>query len=400
MKKGKSWWAGLLVLGILMNGCGVRARMSPQNPEGTELGQKPERDFPGKSTDLGEVETSGVRWAIRSARPESGSNPHTRWSLGDGIPYRTVVESSKAAISEALPWPDEPNSILLVQFRGLRSGDWSFRCVRPDGEVEESSPTQRLDWDLENDLGIIPLHPIFGARGEKRDPSTVCHLLLRFQESGEARTLELSFRVLAGLPAPEPEQRQDFGLSVGGVIRQEQWRNDTLRPLQLTLDAKVALEVTTWLEQRSYLQSAERTYLPEPARVLHSFAQGATIQARYTLGSGWSNWGGLPQTVRWPAGTTVQVEYRLSAGAGVTECSRADRLLHEFRWAHLKVFSEFRLSARHFQGSLTWIVGVQDPTKLGEASRRRRSEKTETQEFFEPTPQFPSSAFDCQGWVP
>ncbi|NDF15986.1 hypothetical protein EB061_11820, partial [bacterium] len=288
MRKSKSCGVGLLALGILMNACGVQPRPNSQSPENSVLGQIPDRKSPGKSSDLAEVSTSGVRWAIRSAGPESGSSPYSRWSLGDGVPYRAVVEGSQAAIAEALPWPDDPNSILLVQFRGLRSGDWSFRCVRPDGEVEESSPTQRLDWDLHNDLGIIPLHVIFGQRGEKRDPSTVCHILLRFQDSGEARTLELSFRVLAGLPAPEPEQRQDFGLSVGGVIRQEQWRNDTLRPLQLTLDAKVALEVTTWLEQRSYLQSAERTYLPEPARVLHSFAQGATIQARYTLGSGWS----------------------------------------------------------------------------------------------------------------
>ncbi|MBU6376501.1 MAG: hypothetical protein KGQ59_10935 [Bdellovibrionales bacterium] len=400
MNHRKLGWAGLLVLGILMNGCGVQPRPNPESPESSVLGQIPDRKAPGKSADLAEVETSGIRWTIRSARPESGSNPHSRWSLGDGVSYRTVVEASRAAISEALPWPDEPSSILLVQFRGLRSGDWSFRCVRPDGEVEESSPTQRLEWDLENDLGIIPLHSIFGQRGEKRDPSTVCHVLLRFQDSGESRTLELSIRVLSGLPAPEPGLRQDFGLSVGGIIRQEQWRNETFRPLQLTLEAKVDLEVTTWLEQRAYLQGNGRAYLPEPHRMLHSLAQRSTIQARYTVGSGWSNWGVLPQTVRWPSGTTVQVEYRLAAGSGVSECSRADRLVTQFPFTNLKIFHEFGLSLRHFRGSLTWIVGVQDPTKLGDTRGRRRSEKTETQEFFEPPPQISSSAFDCQGWVP
>ncbi len=394
MRKSRYPWSGVFVLIIAVGACGIQPRPGKGRGSGTSDLPGPEIAISEKEApDDGFFELSGFDWTIREAKPQASANPTSHWALGSPVPFRGLLAEDRLVITEPLAWPDDPDSILMIQIRGDAAGDWAARCVRADGSVDgdesragNGAAPHRIEWDPESQSGLIPLHEVFGGRGQLRDPATVCTLLVRLDSRREGGTTELTLRVLGGLPAPEPVERKDHGWNVGGLLREEVWKNEGFRSLMLRIAAPSTLSVLSRLVAAGAPDSPEFRY---------SVANGAVLQARVILDSRISEWRPLPLEVRWTPGAVMRIEYRLAPAPGVSVCTPIFRL----RVGPARISFPLRVASRQFAGKVSWEAVVSED--LPEISRApaRQSRKAELQRADDllglPSG---SSPFDCQGW--
>lgn len=392
-------FAGFMVLGF-SSGCGIQQR-SFSKP-GAEEADEDRSGFrePGKAEkrEQAAFDGAGFSWAIRSANPRTDSHPSSAWELGEVAPARVLVDGAAAGVSDPVAWPDEPDSVLMVQIRSARAGDWSARCILADESAEESIPVRRMEWDPESESLLLPLSEVFGKRGERRDPASICHLLVRLQAGAEWRSFRLSLRVLSGLPVPAPIEHRDHEWATGQTLREELWRNVGFRNLDLELGADPKLTQASVIEIQAFIRHREGTRLYGERRRFHSRTGAIQLEARVLTGPTWSAWSGLPLRLHWPAGSELRVEYRLAPARGARVCSLADR---EVRRVWGVDFGK-RLSrvSQSFQGGVQWKARVLDPAKVRAGGAPRESSRAELREAGALDPVLEGSPFDCQGWVP
>jgi hypothetical protein len=377
------------MLAIALTACGVQPRTSNAKSADMPALQDPKLAMPeNEGSFAGFFELSGFRWSIREAKPRARYHPHSDWHLGAALPIRGVLAKESLATTEALAWPDDPDSILMVQIRGNAAGDWTARCVMADGSVDETFAPHRIGWDSESESGLIPLDEIFGRRGQRRDPATACSILVRLDSSQGGATAQLSLRVLGGLPAPEPTERKDHGWNVGGIFREEVWKNEGFRGLNLQISG------TSTIAIQSKLRHGKST---GDGQGLRSLAEGVQVEARVIAGEVASSWRPLPLQLRWSAGSTLRVEYRLAPGAGTRVCEPVIRI----PIPGTKIVIPLRVQSRQFSGMVTWESIVSEETPRGSEAAPRKSSKKEVQRGDDvlgiPAETNP---FACQGWVP
>jgi hypothetical protein len=392
----------VMVIGIFTEiGCGLQSRpVKKERSGGAVPGAESVLDQARAPNQPG-FQAVGYQWVIREAKPRTDSHPGSAWSLGASVSPRVVVDAQSAVVLDPILWPEPEDGMLVVQIRNLRFADWSARCIRADESSEESLPARRVEWDPESESGVIPLSDAFGSRGEKRDPASSCHISVRFESSGAAKSFQLSLRVMSGLPVPEPSESKTFPLSSEWLLREETWKNHGLRPLKITLDAKPQLLLSNWIEARwfSYVRSRNERTLNKSDGFRLSETSSLALQARYFSMGQWSSWLALPQTLAWPAGGELVVQYRLVAAPGAPICSWNDRNV-EHLMLGIFVGLQVRPYQRTLQGHVEWRAHLEDPTLALEGGVTRQTEKRWVQEWADTRPGVSTSSFDCQGWLP
>ncbi len=390
---------------LTSSGCGVQPR------EGDPAVPEPQRDSlaaePEVSAELPKTPSEEgpwkVEWSIRRALPRKTAHRESSWALGEALQFEPVIQGAQVATVEPLEWPDEPESVLLVQLRYVPGGDWSARCSRPDGSMEEVLHGRRLLWDEPSQSGLLDLSEVFGSRGDLRDPATVCTLRVEVERQGAYSALTYSFRVMAGLPNPSPTERRDFAWSEGGLLREELWQNRGFRNLKLQVTAGTELVMTSVIHAQPYVQllGKGRQFKGQGQSYVSQFS-GLAIEARAGEEGRWTAWAPLPLTVRWPAGSSLRIEYRLRPVAGARSCSLADRNVVRFPYPMKNTSSgvQLRRVARHLHGSISWAVAVQDPARVLEGGQIRQSDRGEAFDLGDAPAGLEGSAFDCHGWVP
>jgi hypothetical protein len=389
MNKSRYPWSGVLMLAMAVTACGVQPR--PAKGKNPDLQASPEKVLPAPEKDghsAGSFEVAGFRWIIRGAKKSVSVHPRSVWQFGVELPFQGVVSGDTAAFTEPLAWPDDPDSILMVQIRGDAAGDWTARCVMADGSVDETFAPHRIEWDPNSQSGLIPLHEVFGRRGQLRDPATVCTIQVRLDSRHGGSTPQLSLRVLGGLPAPEPAERKDHGWNVGGLLREEVWKNDGFRSLILQISAPSTVSI---------LSKLRPAHLATDGESFRSIAEGVHVEARVILESTVSDWRALPLQLRWPAGSSIRVEYRLAPGRGTRVCEP----MYHARVSMVVVHIPLRVHSRQFSGAVNWQVIVSEDGAITSEAVPRKSSRQEIQRG-DDVLGIPagSSPFDCQGWVP
>lgn len=406
---------GLVWCGLVAQGCAPRPPKNGARGTPPELSEGEKAQTPDEATIF---RARGMDWRLREATPLEHEHFQSPFALGSGIAFEALVSPDRAEITAPLKWPKFGSKRLVFELKPSTErasavlGQWSYRCHHADGSLAEDAQQQGrvepLLWDRERGASLLLLEKVFGLRGERQDPSTLCHLEVRLED--EAPFL-ISLRVFGGFPALEREEFQSMielggGLEPGSVVRVERLNNPSLRRFMFTPRPEVTLESQQLIRRIRFPGREDMAPGPKHEQWLKASSPGYTLQWSVDGGA----WRELGTSLSWLPGRTHEIRYRVASAPTSTGCKLRGIWEKRYRWfedrrgapgewdvyeRRATLQESDQVMQSRVSGSIVWTHELREISGWGAIEVRTQGEdQIPAQSMGE---QFES--FDCRGWV-
>ena len=406
---------GLFGSGLVAQGCAPRPPKNGARGTPPVLSEGEKAQVPDGATGF---RARGMDWTLRQATPLEQEHFQSPFLLGDGISFEVLVSQDRAEITAPLKWPRSGSERLVFELKPVTErasavlGQWSYRCHYADGSLAEDAQQQGrvepLLWDREKGASLLLLEKVFGLRGERQDPSTLCHLEVRVEDEAP---LLISLRVFGGFPTLEREEIRSISelggvVEPGSVVRLERLRNPSLRRFVFTPSPKVTLESQQLIRMTRYLGREDSAPGPKQEQWLKASSRAYTLQWSVDGGA----WRQLGSNLSWPPGVTHEIRYRVVSLPTSSGCKLRGSWERHYHWFEDRrgAPGEWDVYERRatrqesdqviqsqISGSIVWANELREISEWGGIEVHEQGED-----------QFPAQSigaqfesFDCQGWV-